>query len=109
MDRLAQMRLAHVKVDREVLFHDRAVDELRLVSSITRELTRSANKVVVEGYDGHCELSLSDVLYGVTSSSSKAGSSPWSGRCSRRCRRTSAMRPRTPSGRRPDYRCCAAS
>ncbi|MEZ5218838.1 MAG: EAL domain-containing protein [Ilumatobacteraceae bacterium] len=64
LDRLAQMRLAHVKVDREVLFHDRAVDELRLVSSITRELTRSANKVVVEGYDGHCELSLSDVLYG---------------------------------------------
>lgn len=56
LDRISRLGLTHIKVDRSVLGHPRALDELKLVLDIARDALRrgvanSARDVVVEGVD----------------------------------------------------------
>jgi EAL domain-containing protein (putative c-di-GMP-specific phosphodiesterase class I) len=51
LDRLSKLHLAHVKIDRAVLMNSSAIQAIALVVDITRRLTSSASKIVIEGYD----------------------------------------------------------
>ncbi|MFI7553061.1 EAL domain-containing protein [Micromonospora sediminimaris] len=64
--RMAELRLTQIKVDRAVLHHPLAVDELRLVAQVARYARDQGDAphpraVVVEGYDDEAPVSLRQI------------------------------------------------
>ncbi|UQU62830.1 EAL domain-containing protein [Couchioplanes caeruleus] len=67
--RLAELPLTQIKVDRAILFHPMAIEELKLVMEVARYASNrghshSPRPVIVEGVDGQSPVGLHD-LYGL--------------------------------------------
>ena len=63
LDRLSSLELSHVKLDRAILFHRRAIDEIQLVHEITARIGMTNGKVIAEGFDDECPLTLRELSH----------------------------------------------
>lgn len=66
LDRVSGLTMTHIKVDRAILFHRRAIEELNLVVSIAHDAfdrgeAHTARPVIVEGVEHDCPVSLRDI------------------------------------------------
>jgi EAL domain-containing protein (putative c-di-GMP-specific phosphodiesterase class I) len=66
LDRMAGLTITHIKIDRAILFHRQAVEELELVVSIARDAfdrgeAHAARPVIVEGVEHDCPVSLNEI------------------------------------------------
>lgn len=66
LDRLAKLTLTQIKVDREVLHHPLALDELLLVDKMAKHILPGrgaghSRPVILEGFDEHAPVTLADI------------------------------------------------
>jgi EAL domain-containing protein (putative c-di-GMP-specific phosphodiesterase class I) len=67
LERISELGLTQIKVDRAILGHPRALEELQLVVDIAHDALRrgidpAARDVVVEGFDGTSEVTLKQIF-----------------------------------------------
>ena len=60
-ERLAKLELDHVKIDRDVLYHPHPQYTIKYVLDIVQSSHKHPIKVVMEGFDGGSEISLSEL------------------------------------------------
>jgi|WetSurMetagenome_2_1015567.scaffolds.fasta_scaffold27770_3 EAL domain-containing protein (putative c-di-GMP-specific phosphodiesterase class I) len=60
-ERLAKLELDHVKIDRDVLYHPHPQYTIKYVMDIVQSSHKHPIKVVMEGFDGGSEISLSEL------------------------------------------------
>ena len=61
LDRLSMLTLTQIKVDRAILHHDLALDELALVVKVAEQAVAAPRPVVVEGFDEESPVALRDI------------------------------------------------
>jgi EAL domain-containing protein (putative c-di-GMP-specific phosphodiesterase class I) len=66
LDRMSGLTITHIKIDRAILFHRQAIEELELVVSIARDAfdrgeAHAARPVIVEGVEHDCPVSLNEI------------------------------------------------
>jgi EAL domain-containing protein (putative c-di-GMP-specific phosphodiesterase class I) len=61
LDRLSMLTLAQIKVDRAILHHELALDELSLVVKVAEQAAAAPRPVVVEGFDDDSPVALRDI------------------------------------------------